>query len=178
MKHHYSKISSNCKVLLTILHVFLNTLQKTLITTCPVDIMHHLMKIIESQCCLSWGSLKVIQSNSLAMNRDNVSSGEASTASLDNLFQCLTILVMKNKFLIFDLNLPSFCQKPLCLALSQQTPLNNLPSSSLQPPLRYWSATIRSPQSLLFSTLNSPSSFNLSLQMRSSITWIISVGLL
>ena len=44
--------------------------------------------------------------------------GGASTASLGNLFQCLTNTTVKNFFLISSLNLPSFSLKPLPLVLS------------------------------------------------------------
>ena len=50
----------------------------------------------------------------------------APTTSLCNLCQCPTIFTIKNFFLISNLNLPSFCLKPLPLVLSQhvarQTP--------------------------------------------------------
>ena len=41
-----------------------------------------------------------------------------STASLGNVFQCLTTLIIKNFFLRPSLNLPSFSLKPLPLVLS------------------------------------------------------------
>jgi len=44
--------------------------------------------------------------------------GGASTASLGNLLQCLTTLIVKNFFFIPSLNLPSFSLKPLPLVLS------------------------------------------------------------
>jgi len=43
---------------------------------------------------------------------------EASTASLGNLFHCLTTLPVKNFILIPIQNLPSFSLKPLLLVLS------------------------------------------------------------
>jgi len=43
-----------------------------------------------------------------------------STASLGNLFQCLTTLIVKNFSLIANLDLPSFGLKPLPLVLSLQ----------------------------------------------------------
>jgi len=47
--------------------------------------------------------------SSLALN---LSMEAACTTSLGNLFQCLTPLIIKNLFLIADLNLPSFSLKP------------------------------------------------------------------
>ena len=47
----------------------------------------------------------------------NTSRQGASTASLGNLFQCLTTLPVKNFFLTSNLNLPSFSLKPLRLVL-------------------------------------------------------------
>jgi len=65
-------------------------------------------------------------------------------------------------FFPFYLNLPSFSLKPFHLVLSQQTLLKSLSPSFLKLPFRYWKAAIRSPRSLLFSRLNSPSSLSLS----------------
>ena len=48
----------------------------------------------------------------------NTSREGASTASLGNLFQCLASLIVKNFFLIPNLNLPSFSLKPIPLVLS------------------------------------------------------------
>ena len=56
--------------------------------------------------------------SSLALN---VSRDGASTASLDNLFQCFTTLWVKNLLLISDLNLPCLSLKPLPLVLSLST---------------------------------------------------------
>jgi len=49
----------------------------------------------------------------------NTAREGASTASLGNLGQCLTTLMVKNFFLISDLNLPSFALElsPLVLSL-------------------------------------------------------------
>jgi len=88
-------------------------------------------KTIESQNSLGWkGPLKVQHP---AMSRDifhsirllrapsnltmNVPSNGASATSLDNLFHCFTILIVKNFFLISSLNLPSPSLKPLPLVL-------------------------------------------------------------
>ena len=58
--------------------------------------------------------------SSLALNacRDG-----ASTASLGNLFQCVTTLFVKNFLLISNLNLPCLNFKPFPLVLSQLFPL-------------------------------------------------------
>ena len=48
----------------------------------------------------------------------NTSMEGAATTYLGNLFQCLTILIVKNFFLISNLNLPSVSLKPLSLVLS------------------------------------------------------------
>ncbi|KAK4832076.1 hypothetical protein QYF61_020632 [Mycteria americana] len=100
----------------------------------------------------------------------NVARDGASTTSLGNLFQCFTTLIVKNFFLISSLNLPSFSLKPLPLVLSQQV--------LLKTPFKYCKAAMRSPQSLLFSRLNNPSSLSLSSQERCSISLIIFVALL
>jgi len=50
----------------------------------------------------------------------NVSRDGASTTFLGNLFQCFTVLMVKNLFLISSLNLPSLSLKPLLLVLSLQ----------------------------------------------------------
>ncbi|KAK4811189.1 hypothetical protein QYF61_019820 [Mycteria americana] len=50
----------------------------------------------------------------------NTSNDGASTASLGNLFQFLTTLIINNFFLMSNLNLPSFSLKPLPLVLSLQ----------------------------------------------------------
>ncbi|KAK4806804.1 hypothetical protein QYF61_005600 [Mycteria americana] len=50
----------------------------------------------------------------------NTSNDGASTMSLDNLFQCLTTLIVKNFFLMSILNLPSFNLKQLPVVLSLQ----------------------------------------------------------
>jgi len=56
--------------------------------------------------------------SNLALN----TSGEgAATASPGNLFQCLTTLMVKNFFLISNLNLPSFSLEPLSLVLTLHT---------------------------------------------------------
>lgn len=51
----------------------------------------------------------------------NAAHDEPSTASLENLFQCLTTLNVKNLFLISNLNLLFFSLKPLHLVLSPQS---------------------------------------------------------
>jgi len=49
----------------------------------------------------------------------------AVTASLGNLGQCFTNLMVKNFFLISHLNLPSFSLKPFPLVLSLHTPVKS-----------------------------------------------------
>jgi len=51
----------------------------------------------------------------------NFSRDGVSTASLGNLLQCFTTLILKKFFVISSLNLPSLRLKPLLLVLSQQT---------------------------------------------------------
>ena len=91
-----------------------------------------------------------------------VSPGMWHPTSLSNLCQCITALAVKNFFLISQQNLPSFSLKPFPLVMSQQILLKSLSPSFLFLPFRYWKAALRSPQSLLFSRLNSPSSSSLS----------------
>ena len=68
-------------------------------------------------------------------------------------------LMVKNFFLISNLNLPSCSLKPFLLVLSQQTLLKSLSPSFLQLPLQILSqATLRSPWIFFFSRMNSPSS--------------------
>ena len=112
------------------------------------------LKIIESKNHLNWkGLLKVIQSNTPAVSRNtynlirmlrapvsltlNVSKDKASATSLDNLFQCLTTLIVKYFFCISNLKLPSFNLKPFPLVPSPQTLLKNLSPSFLQPFFRH-----------------------------------------
>ena len=121
--------------------------------------------ITESQNCLSQkGPLKAIQSNSPAMNRvpSSLTSSDsrdgASITSLSNLCQCLTTLTVKNFLLIYSLKLLSFSLKPFPLVPSQHTLQHNLSPSFLQSPSIYCKTALRSPQSLLSSWLNSPSS--------------------
>jgi len=54
----------------------------------------------------------------------NVSRDEASADSLGNVLQCFTTLILKNFFLVSNLNLLSFILKLLLLFLSLQAPLN------------------------------------------------------
>ncbi|KAK4831170.1 hypothetical protein QYF61_015640 [Mycteria americana] len=63
----------------------------------------------------------------------NTSRDGASTASLGNLFQCLATLIVKNFFLISNLNLPSFSLKPLPLVLSLQALVKSPPPAFLYP---------------------------------------------
>jgi len=79
----------------------------------------------------------------------NTSREEAATASLGNLCQCFTILMVKNFFLVSNLNLPSFSLQPFPLVLSVHTLVKSPSPSFLYAPFRYWKAAIRSPRSLL-----------------------------
>jgi len=92
----------------------------------------------------------------------NVSRDGESTTSLGNLCQCFIALSVKNFFLVSNLNLPSFSLKPLPLVLSLHALVKSPSPAFLQAPFKYWKAAIRSPQSPLFSRLNSPSSLSLS----------------
>ena len=93
--------------------------------------------IIESQHDLGWkGPYRSSSSNSPAMGRDtfhqtrllkapfnlalNSAREGAATASLGSLCQCVITLILKNFFLISNLNLPSFNLKPLPLVLFLQ----------------------------------------------------------
>ena len=96
----------------------------------------------------------------------------ASTTTPGNLFQCLTTLIVKNYFLIYSLNIPSFSLKLFPLALSLQTLLKSLSPSFLQPPFKFQKATLRSPWSLLFSTLHSSSSLKyMALCLEPAVFW-------
>jgi len=50
----------------------------------------------------------------------NTSREREFITSLGNMFQCLTALIGKNFFAIYNLNLPSLSIKPFLLVLSQQ----------------------------------------------------------
>ena len=103
---------------------------------------YHGHLIMESYNCLSWKChLKVILSNSPAMNRDtysyvrllralssltsSISRDGASTSSPGNLCQCFTTLIVKNFFLISNLNLPWFL--PDTISPCPITTLKSLP---------------------------------------------------
>jgi len=92
----------------------------------------------------------------------NTAREGASTASLGNLCQCLTALIVKDFFFISNLYLTSFSLKPLPLGLSLHALVKKSLSSFLVGPSRYWKAAIRSPRSLLFCSLSSPNSLRLS----------------
>jgi len=68
----------------------------------------------------------------------------ASTASLGNLFQCITTLCVKNFFLISNLNLPCLSLRPFPLVLSLSTPVNSCTPPYLYAPFKCWKATMRS----------------------------------
>ena len=69
--------------------------------------------------------------------------------SLGNLCQCLTTLMVKNVFLISNLNLPSCSLEPFPLVLSLHTLVKSPSPSFLWAPFRYWKAALRSPWTLL-----------------------------
>ena len=76
----------------------------------------------------------------------NTAREGAATASLGNLGQCFTTLMVKNFFLISNLNLPSFSSKPSPLVLSLH-PLVRSPSPALsQAPSGTGSCSKVSPQ--------------------------------
>jgi len=74
----------------------------------------------------------------------NASRDGASTASLGNLFQCVTTLCVKNVLLISNLNLPCLSLKPFPLVLSLSTFVNSLSLSFLYTPLNYWCTVVTS----------------------------------
>jgi len=61
----------------------------------------------------------------------NVSMDGASATSLGSLFQCFTTLIVKDFFVVSNLNLLSFSFKPLSLVLSEQALLKSLSPSFL-----------------------------------------------
>lgn len=86
------------------------------------------------------------------------------TTSLGNLCQCFITHTVWKCFLMFRWKLSSsLCPLPLFLALG--TTVKSMAASSFHPPFSYLYTWIRSPSQLLFSRLNSPSSFCLSLSV-------------
>lgn len=79
----------------------------------------------------------------------STSRNGASRASLVSLFQCLTILIVKNFFLISNPNLPSFHWKLLSLVLPLHSLIKSPSLAFLQAPFEYWKATVSSLWSLL-----------------------------
>jgi len=108
----------------------------------------------------------------------NTAREGASTASLGNLFQCLTTLRIKNLFLRTNRTLPFFSLKRLPLVLSLHVLVNSPSPAFLLAPFGYWKAGRRSLWSLLFSRLNSPNSLSLSSWERCSSPQIVFVALL
>jgi len=103
----------------------------------PNNSGNYFRKIIKSWNALGWkGPSEVVKPNPPAVSRDifnytrllrtpsnpawNASRDGASAASLDNVCQCFTTLMVKKFFLLSSLNLPSLGLKPLLLVLSQQ----------------------------------------------------------
>jgi len=125
----------------------------------PHSAPHHVLgrcdshRIIESYNGLGWkGPCRSSSSSHPAMGRDtfyqnrllkapsslalNTSREGTSTASLGNLCQCLTTLIVKNFFFISHLNLPFFSLKPLPLVLSLHALVKKSLSSFPVGPLR------------------------------------------
>ena len=138
------------------------------------------------------GTLQIISFQPPAMGRDtfhqtrllkapshlalNTAREWAATASLDNLCQCLTTVLVK-KFLPCiqsKSTLPQF--KAITHVLLLQTLLKVFPHLSYKPALKYWKASMKSLWSLLFSRLNNPNSLSLSSQQRGSSPRIIFVA--
>ena len=97
--------------------------------------------------------------SSLALDAPSL---DAFTTYLGNLFQCITTLWVKNFLLISNLNHPCLSLGLFLLILPLSTLTNSRSPSCSYAPLKYWKAPVRSPQNLLFSKLNKPSSLNLS----------------
>ena len=97
---------------------------------------------------------------------------------MDNLFRYLTILTVKNSFLVSSLKLPSSSLKPFPLVLLLHAYTKNPSPAFLQAPFRHWKATARSPNIHLFARLKSSSSLGLPPQGRHSSPLIIFVALL
>jgi len=76
----------------------------------------------------------------------NTAREGVATASLDNLGQCLTILTVKNFFLLSNLNLSSFSFKPLPLVLSLQAIVRSPSPTLSQTPSGTGSCSKVSPQ--------------------------------
>jgi len=87
-----------------------------------------------------------------------ISKVEGSATSLSNVCQCSVNLTGQNCFLIFIGNLLCFRLGPLPLVLALGTTEKSLALSSFHAPFRYLYTLRRSPLSLPFSRLNSPSS--------------------
>ena len=107
----------------------------------------------------------------------NTSRDGESTASLNNIFQCLTTLCVKNFLLIFNLRLLSFSLKPFPLVLSLSDHVKYWSHTCSYVLFKYWKAALRSLQSLLF-RFKKPSSLSLSLKKRCFSTLMVFIGLL
>jgi len=106
----------------------------------------------------------------------NGSRDGASPTSLGNLGQGLSTLSVNDFFLRSSRNLPSFSLNPLSLVPSLQALLKTLSPSLWEAPLKYQKAAVRSPRSLLFPRLSSPSSPSLSSQQGGSSLWVTVVA--
>lgn len=134
---------------------------------------HFSFSIIESQNGFNWkGSLKIIEfQHSCHLHRHlpldqvpqgpnlslNTSRDETSTTSLANLFHYLTTPIVKNFFLLSNLDLLPSSLKLLPLVLSLSALVKSPSPSFMQDLLRHWKAAVGYPVSLLFSRLNIPS---------------------
>jgi len=80
----------------------------------------------------------------------NTSNNGTFTTSPDNLFQCLTTLLVKKLFLMSNLNLPPFCLNPLPFVLSLQVLVKSFSAF-------IWSSvSIEKPQQVLPEAFSSP----------------------
>lgn len=134
---------------------------------------HFSFSIIESQNGFNWkGSLKIIEfQHSCHLHRHlpldqvpqgpnlslNISRDGTSTSSLANLFHYLTTPIVKNFFLLSNLDLLPSSLKLLPLVLSLSALVKSPSPSFMQDLLRHWKAAVGYPVSLLFSRLNIPS---------------------
>ena len=106
----------------------------------------------------------------------NVSRDGASTTSLGNLYQCLTIPNSKEFLLYIQSKSTLFQFEAITPCPITTGPCKRSLSSLLVAPFKYWKASLRSPRSLFFSRLNSPNSLSFSSQQRCSSPPIIAMA--
>lgn len=123
--------------------------------------MNCLVKNISYWVCIDFDSWKGYIGGCCDNLALNSSKDEATTSSLDKLFQCLTNLTIKIFFLISILALPYFCLKLFPIALSLHDGTKCPSSSFLLALFQSWNAAIRSPQSFLLPRMNNLSSLSL-----------------